>query len=128
MLENKKIDLLKDILGKGREELMVCPKCGAHVTIVQLPPRYGPYGVVYDTYLECSKCNFRMKVNSYTLYGAVRDYDEKTIEISSWSDMGSREVNRFYHALDESLLKKLKESGDLVEFLIVNDVVLLVVG
>jgi len=69
-----------------------------------------------------------MRVNSYTLYGAVKDYDDKTIEISSWSETGSREINRFYHVLDENLLRKLKESGDLVEFLIVNDIVLLVIG
>lgn len=128
MLESKKIDLLRDILSRSKEDFMVCPKCGAHITIVHLPPRYGSHGPVYDTYLECSKCDFKMRVNSYTLYGAVKDYDDKTIEISSWSETGSREINRFYHVLDENLLKKLKESGDLVEFLIVNDIVLLVIG
>ena len=126
MLEDKDLDTLKGIL--SGKEIMVCPRCGGHLTLVYLPPRYTGYRAVYDTYLECNKCNFRIRVSSYTVYGAVRDFDEDTIEISTWSEMGSRETRRFYHVLDQALLKKLKEREDLVEFLVVNDTVLVVIG
>jgi len=42
--------------------------------------------------------------------------------------MGSRVLSHYEHILDYEQLKRLKESAELVEFLIVNDMVIQIIG
>jgi hypothetical protein len=58
----------------------------------------------------------------------VKNFDLKYIEIASWSPSGSRVISRYEHILDYDLLKKLKNSSELKEFLIVNKQVIQVIG
>ncbi|HDO19279.1 MAG TPA: hypothetical protein ENG74_00975 [Thermoplasmatales archaeon] len=130
MLKQEEIDILKSIWKKDAENFMTCPKCGSSLTIVQLGPRVKPGvdRILYETVVECSRCSFNIKTSSFTVYGAVKDFDDETIEIASWSSTGSREVYTFNHHLDKNLLKELKSSGELVEFLIVNGYAIVVIG
>ena len=125
MLEED-IDILKRIFAKN--DPLKCPECGSFLIVIELPPSYGPHGIIVNAYLECPKCGFKKRVNTFTVYGAVRDYTENTVEIGSWSETGGREINTFHHILSEKLLGELKESQDLVEFLIVDDTIIAVIG
>jgi len=49
-------------------------------------------------------------------------------DFGSWSPSGSRVMSHYEHVLNYDFLKKLKESGELVEFLIVNEHAVQVVG
>jgi len=111
MLEED-IDILKRIFAKN--DPLKCPECGSFLIV--------------NAYLECPKCGFKKRVNTFTVYGAVRDYTENTVEIGSWSETGGREINTFHHILSEKLLRELKESQDLVEFLVVDDTIIAVIG
>lgn len=125
MLEED-IEVMRKLFDKDNP--MRCPKCEYSLIVIDLSPTYGPHGMIRNTYLECPKCGFKRRVNSYTIYGAVREYSKETVEIGSWSEIGGREVNIFRHILSENLLKELKETQDLVEFLIVDNVVIAVIG
>ena len=50
------------------------------------------------------------------------------VTIASWSPSGSRVVSRYEHVLSYELLKKLKNSAELKEFLVVNNQVIQVIG
>ena len=63
-----------------------------------------------------------------TILGSVKDFDLKEVEIGSWSPTGSRVLSRYEHVLDYDLLKKLKDTGELTEFLVVNKQVVHVIG
>jgi len=128
---NKKdMEILAIIWGKNGEDQLLCPQCKHKMVIVQLEPTedsdnaYFPY----DTVIECTNCDFNIKAESFTILGCVKDFNLKFIEIASWSPSGSRVISRYEHILDYDLLKKLKESAELVEFLIVNDRVVQVIG
>jgi hypothetical protein len=128
---NKKdTEILAIIWGKSGEDQLLCPQCKHKMVIVQLEPivdsenAYFPY----DTVIECTNCDFNIKAESFTILGCVRDFNLKFIEIASWSPSGSRVISRYEHVLDYDLLKKLKESSELKEFLIVNDKVVEVIG
>ena len=130
MLEQKEIDALKDIWNRDNKRFMVCPVCGGSLTIVQLSPVYksGRTMVYYKTVIECDSCSFNIKVESCIVYGAVKSFNDDEVEISSWSSTGSRTTQVYKHSLDRKLLEELKSTGELVEFLIVDDQVVVVIG
>ena len=114
-----------NILSEAWEEsnqFMTCPKCGSDMMISQINPINSSDcdHVSFDTVIECSSCSFKLRSESFKVLGGVKDFDLKKISIGSWSDSGSRISNDFEHVLDYDVLKNLKESGDLVEFLVVN--------
>ena len=98
--------------------------------IVQLEPIQDAENayIPYDTIIECTKCDFNIRVESFTILGAIKSFDLKNVEIGSWSPSGSRVLSTYEHVLDYDLLKKLKEDGELAEFLIVNKHVVQVIG
>ena len=77
--------------------------------------------ISFDTIIECNSCSFKLRTESLKILGGVKDFDLKKISIGSWSNSGSRINSDYEHVLDYNILKQLKESGDLVEFLIVNN-------
>ena len=128
---NKKdLEILAIIWGKNGEDQLLCPQCKHKMVIIQLEPildaenAYFPY----DTVIECTYCDFKIRAESFTILGSVRSFNLQYIEIASWSPSGSRVISRYEHVLDYNLLKKLKESTELKEFLIVNNQVVQVIG
>lgn len=69
-----------------------------------------------------------MVTESFTILGGVKDFDDEYVEIGSWGPSGSRVLSRFKHAISASLLGELKKTQELVEFLIVNEHVVQVIG
>ena len=126
----KNIEILAGIWDKTGDKLMICPQCEGRLILVQVEPipdvenAYIPY----DTVIECTSCSFKIRAESFAILGSIKDFDVKHVEIGSWSPSGSRVLSRYEHILDYGLLKKLKESGALVEFLIVNKQVVQVIG
>ena len=108
---------------KESNEYMSCPKCGKDMIISQIDPinSSDENYISFDTMIECSSCSFKLRSESFKVLGGVKDFDLKKISIGSWSDSGSRASLDYEHVLDYNMLKQLKESGELVEFLIVNN-------
>lgn len=108
---------------KESNEYMSCPKCGKDMIISQINPinSSDENYISFDTIIECSSCSFKLRSESFKVLGGVKDFDLKKISIGSWSDSGSRASLDYEHVLDYNMLKQLKESGELVEFLIVNN-------
>jgi len=131
MVYNKKnMDVIANLWDRTGENSMVCPKCGSKMIMIQLDPvqdYQNPY-VAYNSIIECTKCEFEIKTESFTILGSVKSFDLKKIEIASWSPSGSRVISCYEHILDYNILKKLKESGELIEFLIVNKQVIQIIG
>ena len=131
MVYNKKnMDVIANLWDRNGENSMVCPKCGSKMILIQLDPiqdYQNPY-VAYDSIIECTKCEYEIKTESFTILGSVKSFDLKEIEIASWSPSGSRVISCYEHILDYSLLKKLKDSGELKEFLVVNKQVIQIIG
>ncbi len=128
---NKKdMEILGIIWGKNGEEQLLCPQCKHKMIIVQLEPILDPDNAYspYDTIIECTNCDFKIRAESFTIFGCVKDFNLEFIEIASWSPSGSRVISRYEHILDYNLLKKLKESAELIEFLIVNNRVVQIIG
>lgn len=102
---------------------MNCPKCGNDMSISQINPISGSDDdyISFDTIIECGFCSFKLRSESFKILGGVKDFDLKKISIGSWSNSGSRTSSNYEHVLDYNILKQLKESGELVEFLIVNN-------
>jgi predicted RNA-binding Zn-ribbon protein involved in translation (DUF1610 family) len=124
------IDILTGIWDASGEKTIKCPKCGKHMIIVQVEPVYDAENayVPYDTIIECTSCSFKIRAESFTLLGGVKNFDMNHVEIGSWSPSGSRVLSNYEHILDYDLLKKLKESQKLVEFLVVNKHIVEVMG
>ena len=108
---------------KESNEYMSCPKCGKDMIISKIDPinSSDENYISFDTIIECSSCSFKLRSESFKVLGGVKDFDLKKISIGSWSDSGSRASLDYEHVLDYNMLKQLKESGELVEFLIVNN-------
>ena len=126
----KNMDVIANLWDRTGENSMVCPKCGSKMIMIQLDPiqdYQNPY-LAYDSIIECTKCEFEIKTESFTILGSVKSFDLKQIEIASWSPSGSRVISCYEHVLDYNILKKLKESGDLKEFLVVNKHVIQIIG
>ena len=131
MIYNKKnMDVIANLWDRTGENSMVCPKCGNKMIMIQLDPiqdYQNPY-VAYDSIIECTKCEFEIRTESFTILGSVKSFDLKQIEIAGWGPSGSRVISCYEHVLDYNTLKKLKESGDLKEFLVVNKHVIQIIG
>ena len=109
---------------------MKCPKCKSNLILVQVEPIEdwnSPYQS-YETIIECTSCSFETNATSYTILGSIKDYSVDKVTIYGWSPSGSRVETTFEHILDYNLLKELKKSNELVEFLIVEDHVIQVIG
>lgn len=126
----KKTSVAEDIWKQTRSRNMTCPQCKGFLTVVQVSPIYDPENAYtpYRTVVECSSCSFRMVTESFTILGGVKDFDDEYVEIGSWGPSGSRVLSRFKHAISASLLGELKKTQELVEFLIVNEHVVQVIG
>ena len=129
-ISSKNVDLVAGLWDKTGKRSMVCPKCHSKMIIVQLDPIQDAENayVPYDTVIECTKCDFKIRAESFTILGAVKSFDLKNVEIGSWSPSGSRVLSNYEHLLDYDLLRRLNESGELTEFLIVNKHVVQVIG
>jgi len=128
---NKKdMEILADLWDKTGDKSLVCPQCEHKMVIVQVEPIHDAENayIPYDTIIECTSCDFKIRAESFSILGCVKNFDLKDIEIASWSPSGSRVLSRYEHILDYELLKKLKESAELKEFLIVNKQVIQVIG
>ncbi len=109
---------------------MICPKCGGNMVMIQVEPIHDAENayVPYDTIIECNKCNYKIRTESFTILGSVKNFDLKKIEIASWSPTGSRVISNYEHLLDYDQLKELKKSTELKEFLVVNNQVVQIIG
>ena len=124
------MDILADVWDQSSNKSLTCPQCGHKMIIVQVEPiqdaedAYTPY----DTVIECISCDFKIRAESFSILGSVKNFDLKNVEIASWSPSGSRVISTYEHVLDYDLLKQLKETAELKEFLIVNKQVIQVIG
>ena len=125
----KKIEVLANIWSK-KDHSLVCPKCGHKMIIVEVEPIQDAENayIPYDTIIECTSCDFKIRAESFTILGGVKSFDARFIEIASWSPSGSRVLSKYEHILDYELLKKLKDSAELKEFLVINNQVVQVIG
>ena len=128
---NKKdMEILAKIWDRNRDKTLSCPECKHKMVIIQvepIPDAENAY-IPYDTIIECTHCDFKIRAESFSILGSVKNFDLKYIEIASWSPSGSRVISRYEHILDYDLLKKLKNLSELKEFLIVNKQVIQVIG
>jgi hypothetical protein len=122
----KNTSVAEDIWEQTDKRSMTCPQCKGFLTVVQVDPEnaYTPYRTV----VECASCSFRMVTESFTILGGIKDFDNEYVEIGSWGPSGSRVLSRFKHSISSSLLSELKKTQELVEFLIVNEHVVQVIG
>jgi predicted RNA-binding Zn-ribbon protein involved in translation (DUF1610 family) len=128
---NKKdMEILAGFWDRTHGKSLICPQCGHNLIIVQVEPIHDPENayIPYDTIIECISCEFKIRAESFSILGSVKSFDVKHIEIASWSPSGSRIISNYEHVLDYELLKRLKESAELTEFLIVNKQVIQVIG
>ena len=128
--DNKDIDILAEVWEDDEDKPLVCPNCGHNMIIVQLDPIQDDEEayVPYDTIIECTYCDHKIRAESFSILGSVKSYDSKHVELASWSPSGSRVVSRYEHMLDLDLLEKLKKSAELKEFLVVNKKAIQVIG
>lgn len=124
------MDIVANIWEQKGEEPLKCPKCGGKMVLIQLDPIQDAQNayVPYDTIIECNSCSYKIRAVSFSILGSIKDFDMRHVEIGSWSPSGSRVLSKYEHLLDFDLLKKLKDSGELVEFLVVNNQVIQVIG
>jgi len=107
-----------------------CPVCQKDLLLIQveeIQDYLNPYQT-YDTVIECHSCTYQIRTESYTILGAISDYSVDHITIHGWSPSGSRVKINLEHILDYQLLKELKQSADLVEFLVVDNHAVQVIG
>jgi hypothetical protein len=126
----KDMDILASIWSKTDDHSLNCPQCGHNMVIVQVEPIQDAENayIPYDTIIECTHCDFKIRAESFTILGSVKSFDVRHIEIASWSPSGSRVVSTYEHILDYELLKELKQSAELKEFLVINNQVVQVIG
>ena len=124
------MEILADVWDQNSNKSLKCPQCNKKMIIVQVEPINDAENayIPYDTIIECTSCDFKIRAESFSILGSVKDFDLKHVEIASWSPSGSRVISTYEHILDYDLLKHLKESAELVEFLIVNKQVIQVMS
>ena len=126
-------DMLKTISKlwiNNNKKGLKCPHCKSNLILIQVDPIDdwdNPYQS-YNTVVECTSCSFQTRSTSYTILGSLNDYSVDHVTIDGWSPSGSRVETTFEHILDYDLLKELKKSHEMVEFLIIDDHVIQVVG
>ena len=115
-------EIIAKVWDKNCEKPMKCPHCGKCMSIEKIEPvnDFDNAYVPFDTTIECEKCNFKIRAESFTFLGGVKNYDLKKVEIGSWSPSGSRVVSNYEHLMNYDILKELRDSGKLVEFLVIN--------
>ncbi len=126
----KNMEIVAGLWSVNSKKSMNCPKCDGKMVIIQLEPindSCNPY-IPYDSVIECNKCGYNIKAESFTILGSVKNFDLKNIEIASWSPSGSRVISNYEHVLDYEELKQLKKSTELKEFLLVNNQVIQIIG
>lgn len=126
----KNMEIVAGLWDRTGTNSMKCPKCSSKMILIQTEPindSSNPY-VPYDSIIECTKCGYSISAESFTILGSVKNFDLKNIEIASWSPSGSRVISNYEHVLDYDELKKLKESEELKEFLVVNNQVIQIIG
>ena len=123
------VDIVTDLWSPG-DRSMRCPQCKGSLTMVLGEPIDDSDGmyIPYRTEIECTSCLFHITAESFTILGSIKDFDSHQVEIASWSPSGSRVISKYDHILSYDLLKDLKKSGELVEFLILNDHAVQVIG
>ncbi len=124
-----KFDILSKLWREDSHSLR-CPECGNPLVLIQAEPiedYENPY-TAYDTVIECTSCSFTTRAESFTILGSVKDFSVDRVEIGGWSPTGSRVVSTYEHLLDYNTLSKLKRSGELVEFLIIDGHVIQIIG
>lgn len=126
----KNMEIVAGLWNKKGEESMKCPECGHKMVMIQIEPIQDAENayVPYDSIIECTHCDYKIRTESFTILGSVKTFDLKNLEIASWSPSGSRVISVYEHILDYDLLKELKDSGELKEFLVVNKQVVQVIG
>ena len=126
----KNTSVAEDIWEQTDKRSMTCPQCKGFLTVVQVEPIYDPENAYtpYRTVVECASCSFRMVTESFTILGGIKDFDDEYVEIGSWGPSGSRVLSHFKNSISSSLLSELKKTQELVEFLIVNEHVVQVIG
>ena len=126
----KNLKVLENIWNKNKGEAMTCPQCQGSLTMVQIEPIYDRESlyIPYKTVIECTSCSFRLITESFTILGSVKNFDSHHVEIGSWAPSGSRVLSTYEHILSYDLLKDLEKTGELVEFLVVNNQVVQVIG
>lgn len=107
-----------------------CPQCHGNLTIIQLEPIYDEDNAYtpYRTVVECGSCSYKLITESYTILGGIKNFDSQYVEIGSWGPSGSRILSRFKYSVNADLLRDLKKTQELVEFLILNEEVVQVIG
>ena len=130
MSMHKHVDVLRELWDKRTGQGLVCPHCEGSLTIIQMEPveQYDSLYTPYHSVIECAKCSFRLETESYTILGSVKSFDARGVELAGWSPSGSRVISHFEHLIDYAVLKELKDSADLVEFLIVDKQVVQIIG
>jgi len=128
--DKRDAEILTGLWDIARDKPLKCPECGKNMIIVQVDPIYDTDNayIPYDTIIECTSCTFKIRAESFTLLGGVKDFNLNHVEIGSWTPSGSRVLSNYEHVLDYDLLKDLKESEELVEFLVVNEHIIEVIG
>jgi len=123
------MEILANIWHKNGDKSMKCPQCSGKLILVQVEPIQDAENayIPYDTVIECASCSFSIRAESFTILGCIKDFDINHIEIGSWSPSGSRVMSKYEHVVDYELLKKLKKSGELAEFLVVDKQVVQVI-
>ena len=126
----KNMEILASIWENTGDKGLSCPQCNGTLTMVQLEPIYDAENAYtpYKTIIECTMCSFKLDTESFTILGSIKEFTDEYVEIGSWSPSGSRVLSKYKHLLKLDLLKKIKNSGELVEFLIVNNQAVEVIG
>jgi hypothetical protein len=121
--------ILADAWARDDDKMLKCPQCNHKLVIVQVEPIVDDYNqyVPYDTVIECISCDFSIRAESFSILGCVNVFDLKQLTIAGWSPSGSRVLSTYEHFINHDLLRKLKKSGELREFLIVNKQVIQVI-
>ena len=128
----KKTNIAEDIWKQtSSQHSTTCPQCNkGFLCVVQFEPIYGTDSeyTPYRTIIECSNCSYRKETESFTVLGGIKDFNNEYVEIGSWGPSGSRILSRFKHSISSNLLNELRQSQELVEFLVVNKHVIQVIG
>ena len=75
------MDILAEVWDQSSNKSLSCPQCGHKMIIVQVEPiqeaedAYTPY----DTVIECTSCDFKIRAESFSILGSVKNFDLKNV-------------------------------------------------